>query len=59
VSGGHHRFVISPDGGAVIEHFQFAKSCLTMPAPKVAQGERASATIVTHQDMPFRMAKLS
>jgi hypothetical protein len=48
VSGGHHRFVISSDGGTVIDHFQFTKSCLTIPAPKVAKGERVSGSMVTH-----------
>ncbi|HEY5960335.1 MAG TPA: hypothetical protein VIV60_27465 [Polyangiaceae bacterium] len=48
VSGGHHRFVISSDGGTIIDHFQFTKACLTMPAPKVKKGERVSGTMVTH-----------
>lgn len=48
VSGGHHRFVISPDGKTVIEHFQFTKACLTMPVPRARAGERVAGAMVTH-----------
>jgi hypothetical protein len=48
VSGGHHRFVISPDGRTVIERFQFTKACLTMPVPRVGAGEKVAGAMVTH-----------
>jgi hypothetical protein len=48
VAGGHHRFVMSPDGGTVLEHFQFTKACLTIPARKAENGERVTGTVLTH-----------
>jgi hypothetical protein len=49
VSGGHHRFIISPDGTTVVDHFQFTKACLTIPAPnETKDGGKVTGTMVTH-----------
>lgn len=48
VAGGHHRFLVSPDGGTVIEHFQFTKACLTIAPPELDSKERVAASIITH-----------
>jgi hypothetical protein len=48
VSGGHHRFVVSADGRSVVDRFQFTNACLTIPSPKLAEGERVAGSMVTH-----------
>jgi hypothetical protein len=57
VSGGHHRFLVSPDGTKVLDHFQFTKACLNLPFPKVERGERVGAMMITHltSDTPTEM----
>jgi hypothetical protein len=48
VSGGHHRFLVSADGRNVVDHFQFTKACLTLPAPKPPAGARVTGAMITH-----------
>ncbi|MGC4067451.1 MAG: hypothetical protein QM784_22950 [Polyangiaceae bacterium] len=57
VSGGHHRFLVSPDGTKILDHFQFTKACLNLPFPKVERGERVGAMMITHltSDTPTEM----
>lgn len=47
VAGGHHRFLISSDGKEVLEHFEFARPCATIPV-----GPEFAAPILSHATSP-------
>jgi hypothetical protein len=48
VFGGHHRFLITPDGRSALEHQPLSRSCLTSPPPEMPPGARLESSFVTH-----------
>lgn len=44
VTGGHHRFLVSPDGKQILEHFEFARPCST-----ISVGAEMAAPMLSHE----------
>jgi hypothetical protein len=54
LSGGHTRFLVSPDGSAILGRLAMTKSCLTMPLKGGPTGQDLASVSVTHlvTDLP-------